>query len=395
MLSRTLSQSTERNINANVSSGSRLVSIDALRGFVMVIMLIDHIRETFYLHLQVSDPVDVYTTSPALFYTRFASAICAPVFIWLTGLSAYLYAQRHTKNETAAFLLKRGLFLIFLELTVVVFLWAGKYPPNIFYLQVIWCIGFCMISLAGLIYLPRKVILMIGIAIVAGHNLLDGFKLDESSPFYVIWAILYQREVLDFGGIVARTSYPFLPWVGVIALGYVSGLWFSNASTPENRQKTLLKFGLIGMLSFILIRGINVYGDFAWINTGEFSTTLMSFLALTKYPPSFMFSLSMLSLGILFLYFFDKNDQSKFTKIMSHFGAAPMFYYIFHLAFLRILYLIGITIYGPNEGKYLSFPSVGYIWLSFVLFTVILYFPTKWFADFKKRNRHIAWLKYF
>ena len=135
------------------SMTDRLQSIDALRGFVMVLMLVDHIRETFYLHRQVADPMDALATSPELFYTRLTSAICAPVFIWLTGLSAWLYSQKHSASETSRFLLKRGAFLVLLELTLIVFLWAGKYPPDMFFLQVIWCIGLCMIALAGLIYL--------------------------------------------------------------------------------------------------------------------------------------------------------------------------------------------------------------------------------------------------
>ena len=385
----------DEKIQSGLHVKQRLISIDALRGFVMVVMLIDHVRETFFLHLQVSDPVDVYTTSPALFYTRFASAICAPVFIWLTGLSAYLYAQKHSKIDTATFLLKRGLFLIFLEITLVSFLWAGKYPPDMFFLQVIWCIGLCMIVLAGLIHLPRKLILAIGITIVVGHNLLDGFELTSNSPFYVLWAILYQREVIDIGAVMVRTSYPVLPWVGVIALGYVSGPWFSNKIPSAIRQKKLLTFGAVGILLFILIRMLNVYGDYTWTNTGEFTTTLMSFMALTKYPPSFMFSLSMLSLGLLCLMLFEKHQNHKFTQTMSHFGAAPMFYYILHLAVLKILYVIAYSIIGPTDGKYLSFPSVGYIWLAFVVLTVLLYFPTRWFSKFKQSNRHIAWLKYF
>ena len=394
-MAETIAQNIERNNSDFSHTKKRLVSIDALRGFVMVIMLIDHIRETFYLHMQVSDPPDVYVTSPALFYTRFASAICAPVFIFLAGLSAALYSQKHNKNETATFLLKRGLFLVFLEVTLIVFLWTFKYPPDMFCLQVIWCIGLCMIALAGLIYLPPRALLLIGLLIVVGHNLMDGFKLDPQSPFIIPWAILYQREVLDIGGFVARTSYPVLPWVGVILLGFVTGSWFFNNYSPSQRQKRLMTSGLMGLLLFLMIRNLNFYGDYPWTNTGEFFMTMMSFLSLTKYPPSFMFSLSMLSLGLLLLVLFEKFQNHNFTKIMSHFGAAPLFYYILHLAVLKILYVIAYSIYGSTHGKYVSFRSVGYIWLTFTILTVLLYFPTKWFSGFKQRNRHIAWLKYF
>ena len=374
---------------------NRLQSIDALRGFVMVLMLVDHVRDTFYLHLQVSDPVNIFETSPELFYTRMISAICAPVFIWLTGLSAWLYSQKHSKIETSKFLLKRGFFLVFLELTLIVFLWAGKYPPDMFFLQVIWCIGLCMIALAGLIFLPPGLLVLIGITVVAGHNILDGFRLNEDSFFYVVWAVLYQREVLDFNLVVFRTSYPLLPWIGVITLGFVAGPWFSNNKSPAYRQGKMLTFGVIGLLLFCVLRFLNFYGDAPWINTGQFSTTLMSFLSLTKYPPSFMFNLSMLSSGLLFLVLFEKYHKHKFIQVMSRFGAAPMFFYALHLAVLKLLYVIAYSVYGPTDATFFAFPSVRYIWLVFAILVAVLYWPTKRFAKYKQENKHIVWLKYF
>ena len=377
------------------SMTDRLQSIDALRGFVMVLMLVDHIRETFYLHRQVADPMDALATSPELFYTRLTSAICAPVFIWLTGLSAWLYSQKHSASETSRFLLKRGAFLVLLELTLIVFLWAGKYPPDMFFLQVIWCIGLCMIALAGLIYLPSSILIVIGLTIVIGHNILNGFRLGEDSPFYVLWAILYQREVLDFDFIVLRTSYPVLPWIGVIILGFVAGPWFLNTSSTEGRQKKLFIMGIIGLVLFCVVRFLNFYGDSPWENTGAFSTTLMSFLSLTKYPPSFLFNLSTLSLGLLFLAGFERYQGNRFTQIMSQFGAAPMFFYAFHLAVLKFLYVIALAIYGPTDGIYLAFPNVVYIWGAFLILVCLLYFPTRWFGNYKQANKHISWLKYF
>lgn len=391
-----MSQSIESNKDEQAIMNKRLISIDALRGFVMVIMLIDHVRETFFLHMQVGDPVDVTTTSPELFFTRWASSICAPVFIFLTGLSAYLYSTKHTKEETSAFLFKRGLFLVILELTLVVFLWTGKYPPDRYYLQVIWCIGFCMIALSGLLYLPRSFQLTLGLIIVAGHNLIDGFKVEADSTFFIPWAILYQREVFDIlPGIDARTSYPILPWIGVIMLGYYLGPWFSKNVSPVIREKKLLVTGFVGLILFFIIRYANFYGDFPRINTGETITTIMSFLALTKYPPSLLFNLSMLSVGLLLLVLFEKYEDNKLTKIMADFGAAPMFYYVFHLAVLKTLYLIAITINGPTHGKYFSFNNVGDIWIAFFIFTFLFYFPTRWFARYKQRNKHIKWLQYF
>ena len=381
-------------IQSSIKS-DRLGSIDSLRGFVMILMLVDHMRETFYLHAQVSDPVDALTTSPELFYTRLTSAICAPVFIWLTGLSAWLYSQKHSKTETAKFLLKRGVFLVFLELTLIVFLWAGKYPPDMFFLQVIWCIGLCMILLAGLIFLRPPALILLAVSIVAGHNLLSGFRVEEGESFYVLWAVLYQREVLEVGSVVFRTSYPVLPWVGVIALGYSAGPWFSNEFSPVQRQRKLATYGLVGLFLFFIVRYLNFYGDSPWIAGEETATTLMSFLSLTKYPPSFLFNLSMISLGLLLLVLFEKFQDRKVSQVMSDFGAAPMFFYAFHLAVLKIIYTIAYSIYGPSDGTYLSFPSVGYIWLASAVMVTALYFPTRWFAEYKQANKHVEWLRYF
>ena len=288
----TQSKNIEMDVEITPKS-KRLISIDALRGFVMIIMIIDHVRETFFLHMQVGDPVDVLTTSPELFFTRWVSSICAPVFIFLTGLSAWLYSQKHSKNDTAIFLLKRGMFLVLLEVTIISFLWSGKYPPDIFFLQVIWCIGLCMIALAGLIYLPRYLQIVIGAIIIAGHNLLDQIILTSDAPLFIPWAILYQRAMIDFGGgIIARTSYPLLPWMGVILIGYTAGSWFSKDMSKETRAKQLMISGMALILAFIVIRALNFYGDSPWFITESTLTTFMSFISLTKYPPSLLFSLS-------------------------------------------------------------------------------------------------------
>jgi len=206
----------------------------------MILMLLDHVRETFYLHLQVSDPVNIFETSPELFYTRFITFICAPVFIYLTGLSAWLFMKKNSRNKTSKFLLKRGLFLIFMEITLINFLWGGQYPPDMFFLQVIWCIGICMIFLSLLIYLTPRLIFFIGILIVCYHNFFLDFSINSESVFYIPWVILYQREVIEFGGFVFRTSYPVLPWIGVIALGYSSGIWFSVDKNPFIKKNTYL-----------------------------------------------------------------------------------------------------------------------------------------------------------
>ncbi|MEG1030024.1 MAG: heparan-alpha-glucosaminide N-acetyltransferase domain-containing protein, partial [Brevundimonas sp.] len=200
----------------------RIQSIDALRGLVMLLMLVDHAREFFFIHAQVSDPMDVTATAPVLFFTRMTAHLCAPVFVALTGLSAWLYASKKGGAPAAsAFLLKRGLFLIGLELTLVTFAWTFSLTPTTVFLQVIWVIGLSMIALAALVHLPRGALITLGLVIMLGHNFLDPITVAEGAPGHAVWAVLHDRGYIDlpWGG-QARTSYPLLPWIGVIALGY-------------------------------------------------------------------------------------------------------------------------------------------------------------------------------
>ncbi|MEE7547442.1 DUF1624 domain-containing protein, partial [Xanthomonas sp. Kuri4-1] len=222
------------------ASPRRLTSIDQLRGTVMLLMLLDHVRETFYLHQQVSDPMDVADTAPALFLARLLAHLCAPVFVFLTGLSAWLYASAQPAGRAAAsaFLLKRGLFLVVLELTLVNFAWTLELPPGTLYLQVIWAIGLSMLALAALLWLPRAALFGVGALLVAGHNLLDGVQVGGDGPLHAAWAVLHQRDWIVLGdGLRLRTSYPLLPWIGVIALGYAAGPWFARDAAPAQRQR--------------------------------------------------------------------------------------------------------------------------------------------------------------
>nr|WP_256258707.1 heparan-alpha-glucosaminide N-acetyltransferase domain-containing protein [Burkholderia ubonensis] len=216
------------------AASHRLIAIDALRGFVMLLMLIDHVRETFFLHQQVSDPMNALSVDPALFFTRLTSQLCAPAFVFLTGLSAWLYGQDRSPAATAAFLVKRGAFLIVLELTLVSFAWTAEFPPSTLWLQVIWAIGLSMVALAALLRLPRGAQFALGAVIVAGHNLLDGFRLGPDLAGFVPWSILHQRVFIDlWDGMRARTTYPVLPWIGVILLGYAAGPWYARGTNPR------------------------------------------------------------------------------------------------------------------------------------------------------------------
>lgn len=374
---------------------TRLVAIDALRGLVMLFMLVDHVRETWFLHMQVSDPVDVTQVSPALFFTRLLSTFCAPTFVALTGLSAWLYGQSHSKQETSLFLLKRGLFLIFLELTFVGFAWSAQFPPKGFWLQVIWAIGISMVVLAGLLHLSRPWQFALGLLIVCGHNLLDGIRLAPGDAWHVPWAILHQRSVIDLGGgMFAKTTYPILPWIGVILLGYAAGPWFARNADAGQRQRRLLLVGIAMLVGFVALRYANFYGDKPWFTGADGLVTVMSFLSLTKYPPSLLFLLPTVGTGVLLLVLFEKVQDSRLMPWLALFGGAPMFFYLLHLYVLKALYLGAVALYGLNKGSVFGVDNVSTVWLWSLGLVLPLYYPTRWFAQLKQRRKDIWWLKY-
>lgn len=375
---------------------ARLQSIDVLRGLVMVVMLLDHVRETVFLHHQVSDPMSAATTDPALFFTRLTSMVCAPVFVALTGLSAWLYGQTHTKREVSAFLLKRGAFLMLLEITVIGFAWSGKVIPTTFWLQVIWAIGVCMIVMAALIHLPRKAQIVLGLAIVCGHNLLDGIRLDASSPWFAPWALLHQRDVIELGGgMIAKTTYPVLAWIGVMLLGYAIGPWFGRLADAKARVRNLAWLGVNMIVGFVVLRLINLYGDAPWRIAEDPVRSLMSFLSLTKYPPSLLFLLLTLGAGCLLLAAFERVREAPGMKQLAVMGGAPMFFYVFHLLVLKALYVMAVAIWGLNAGSLFGVGELWQVWAMWALMIVPLYLPTQWFSELKKRRKDIGWLRYF
>lgn len=372
----------------------RIKSIDALRGLVMILMLVDHARESFYMHAQVSDPVDLSTTSTELFFTRLTAHLCAPVFVFLTGLSAWLYSRAHSLKDTSEFLLKRGFFLIFLELTLISFGWTFSFQPELYFLQVIWAIGLSMIFLSALIWPPRYSLIILSFAIIFGHNLLDPISFLPTETGHTLWAIIHDRSIIELPwGIRARTSYPVLPWIGVIGLGYLVGPWFSQVVTIEERSRRLLIAGGLSLGSFLLLRSFNIYGEsMPWVK-GSFESSVMSFLNLTKYPPSVLFLLFTLGVGFLLLMILEKVN-SKVSDVLSTFGSAPMFFYIVHIYVLNLLNRFFLFLLGPNEGVYFSVSSVGQLWLIAGLLSVPLWFSCRWFGRIK-RSSNSPILKYF
>ena len=380
---------------SNISK--RLQAIDALRGLVILIMMVDHVRETFYLHYQVPDPMLIPGTEESLFFSRVLAHICAPVFVVLTGLSAYLYQAKNNIRMTREFLIKRGLFLIFLELIIINFAWTGKFPPDVIYLQVIWAIGLSMIALAALIGLPKKLLWIISLTIIFGHNLLDQISFSNVPVIHNLWLILHERGWIEFGDVIRfRTSYPVLPWIGIITLGYCIGTQvFDPSIEPNKRNKILLTFGLSSMTLFFILRLINVYGDQAWSIMPTFTESLMSFINVTKYPPSLLFILWNVGIGLILLVMLQKVETKNWIKPLIVFGSVPMFFYIVHLYVLKGLYLIAVEVFGKIYGDYYGVSSVAMLWFISLVLCIGLYPLMVKFSNFKHKNKHISLLKYF
>lgn len=381
--------------STNIVAG-RLTSIDALRGMVILFMLLDHVRETFLLHRQVSDPMDIAMTEPALFFSRTLAHLCAPIFVLLTGVSAWLYGEKYAgKADVCSFLFKRGLFLVVLELTLVNFAWTFQFPPTVIYLQVIWAIGLSMIALAVMVWLPRLVLLLLSLAIIAGHNVLDAVHFPIESAMHVPWAILHDRGWIELSeGFRLRTSYPVLPWIGVIGLGYAIGPWFGRAADAKVRQRKLMLCGVAGLTGFIALRLLNGYGEKPWVGGDTALQTLMGFFNITKYPPSLLFVALTLGVGFLLLLGLERRHNSRWLRPLTVFGSAPMFFYLLHLYALKVLYLIAVAVFGLNQGSWFGFSSVGSVWLAAGLLAILLYRPVRGFSELKARRRDITWLKY-
>ncbi|MEH6452289.1 MAG: heparan-alpha-glucosaminide N-acetyltransferase domain-containing protein [Psychromonas sp.] len=373
----------------------RLASIDIMRGLIILIMVIDHVRERFYYHKPVADPMDINDTEPELFFTRILAHLCAPLFVFLTGISAWLYEHptNGSKRNVSEFLFKRGLVLILMEITLVNFSWFGKYET--LYLQVIWAIGLSMICLSILHKLPIKLAAALGLIIVFCHNLLTPINFSPDQFGFVFWTIFHDANFLvTEGPLNIKVSYPVLPWIGVILLGYSIGPLFARTVEAQTRRSLLVKIGISSLLLLLILRGFNLYGETDnWVVGATYIETIMSFVNYTKYPPSLHYILLTLGLGLILLSYFEKHEN-KLTDVLQVFGSAPMFFYILHLYVLLFAYRGSIAVFGANQGDLFAIPSVGYIWLITLGLSALLYYPTKTFSQYKHQSGNKI-LKYF
>ncbi len=373
----------------------------------MVIMALDHVRDFFHLGGATSDPLDPHTTTPILYFTRFITHYCAPVFVFLAGTSAYLYGRNKTRKALARFLFTRGLWLIFVEIAIMSLLWWFNPKYELINLQVIWAIGLSMVLLSAIVFLPLKWIAVLGFTIVFGHNLLDGITVEGQDPTAILWYITHQSGMASYGDHVVLFYYPVLAWVGVMSLGFAFGTFYDRERSAAFRKKWLLRIGVGAIALFFVLRGLNVYGDlFRWesIDRGGFYTFL-SFMNVTKYPPSLLFVLITLGPAMLFLVAIE-NVQNRLTDWLLVFGRVPFFYYVIHVFVIHLAAVIGLLITGGNWRIMIVDASLftglwdgyGYplyvtylVWIGVV---ILLYFPSRAYMRYKLQNKHKAWLSY-
>jgi len=381
---------------APITPTARVASIDLIRGAVMVLMAIDHVR--VYSGLPAGGP------TAGIFFTRWVTHFVAPTFIFLAGTSAFFYGRKH--HDLSRFLLVRGIWLVLLELTVIRICWTFNFDfANYLLAGVIWVIGWCMVLMAALVRLRPRTVGILGIGVIALHNAVMMPLITHTPALAELWKILY---IGFFNGPVAGTPlivlYSIIPWIGVMAAGY----WFGTVLTmePLRRNRVCLRLGLGATALFLVLRGFNLYGDpRPWSATPPMPAFL-SFLNTTKYPSSLLFLLMTLGPTIAIIPLLDRA-RGRMAQWLTVFGRVPFFYYVLHIPLIHALALVvsAIRLGAVTPWLFTNHPmanppapegytwSLGLLYLVWAIAVVLLYFPSRWYADLKAR-RTDWWLKY-
>ncbi len=384
----------------------RVSSIDFLRGLVMIIMALDHVRDLVHITATAQNPLDFATTTPSLFMTRWITHLCAPTFVFLSGTSAYLsFKNQNNLEENRRFLLTRGIWLIFLNFTVVNFGIFFDVKFSVLFSQVIAAIGFGQIILAMMLKIQPRTVGLIGLAIIFGHNLFQNVSFEQSSTLNVIWSVLMKVNFYQITPNFAYlTAYPYIPWTGIMLAGFGFGTFFN---LPEDkRQQLFLKIGLGALALFIVLRAFNLYGDpNPWSVQQNYVFTFLSFINVTKQAPSLLYVLITLGISMLLLSVFEKV-KNKFTDVISVYGKVPLFYYLLHWYLIHIV-AIGIFLSQGYSFSALQFSGFNFghpqngglellaTYLAWIGIVVTLYPVCHWFWQYKSQNKDKVWLRYF
>ncbi len=404
-------------INTKVSllpaQASRLVSVDVLRGIVMIVMALDHARD--FMSYQRFAPEDVAHASVALFLTRFITHYCAPVFAFLAGTGAYLSTRRgKTLPQLSRFFATRGLWLVLLEFTIVDFAWG--FTPWA-HAGVIWILGWSMVAMAAIVWLPVRWIAGLGLGMIATHNLLDRIHPALFGKSYWVWILLHSPGRINVTEhFMLPVRYVLIPWVGVMAVGFA----FGTVLLRHDRRKSILTLGITGTALFFVLRGINFYGNgiaglplrYAhsagpWSVQPTLSASLMSFFNVLKYPPSLDYLLITLGPSLILLGLLDGAKGARgLSRILMVYGRVPLFYYVLHIYLLNIMARVAsLAFHQPawHEtviGEFAQRPAgyghgLPFIYTMWILAVAILYRPCLWFMEFRSQHREWGWLSYF
>jgi len=397
------------------ATATRIDALDILRGMVMIVMALDHTRD-FFSHLRF-EPEDLGQTYYALFFTRWITHYCAPLFFFLAGTGAYFYGRRRTPAELSRFLWTRGLWLVFLEFTIIGTAWTFQFPFGFF--GVIWALGASMLILSAAVRLPVRWLGAASLLIIATHDLLDRVRPGQFGSLGWLWTILHVRSgvVLPWG-IHQFVLFQIIPWVAVMGAGYAFGTVYKLE--PVRRRRLILRIGLVLTLAFIFLRATNLYGNppaglggvspGPWHIQPTFEKTLILFLDVEKYPPSLQFLLMTMGPALILLAWLEKQmqDRPRLTilgSVLVIFGRVPLFFYILHLYLIHALAVVvallfrqpaGWLLHGgfwTNDIPYGYGHNLPFIYSMWVLAVAILYIPCLWWAGFKKRRKD-WWLSY-
>lgn len=392
------------NIHTATFTKTRIESIDLLKGLVMIIMVLDHVRMYFHYSAYEFDPADPTKSTLAIFFTRWVTHFCAPAFSFLAGISAYIVGKRKSKQYLANFLLKRGIWLIFIELTVVGFAWYFDIQFRTIGLLVIWSLGISMIILAALIYLSRFQILIFSLLLICCHNMMDSVHFQGS----VLWAVLHEQQFYKLSeNTHILIGYPIVPWVGVMSLGYYLGSLYEKSYDSSKRKKILNIVGAIAVIAFIVLRLTNLYGDpkqFQCYPT--LAQNLISFLNPSKYPPSLMYLL--MTLGMIFLFLANtEKHKGRLARYISTFGRTPFFFYIVHLYLIHATAMFFAQFSGFGWQKLIFKTWIGFdqnikgygfrLWVVYLVWIIIIlltYPLCKKFDKYKQNHKKKWWLSY-
>jgi uncharacterized membrane protein len=383
----------------------RIAAIDITRGIVMVIMALDHVRDLMHVDSITQSPTNLQTTSVLLFFTRWITHFCAPTFVFLAGTSAWLSIKNNDFSSTRAFLIKRGIYLILLELVIVNLLLFFDPGYHTIIFEVIAAIGFGFIMVGLFAGLSPWTIATIGLIILFGHNLISNILLPNNSTLKNVISFFLNPGAIPLSASrVFVIAYPPLPWLAIMLLGFATGKLFEQSG--EKRNLLFVKIGLASLVLFIIIRFFNFYGDpLPWSQQKTAVFTLLSFLNVTKYPPSLLFGLVTLS-GMFFMLAFTEKPKNRILKIFSVYGKVPLFYFLLHFLVIHTTMVILMLLQGfsweqmdfasGNFGRPKNVESGVPLWeiyLIWIAIVILLYKPCLWFGKYKSTHTQ-WWLKY-